>query len=50
MQLIHSNSYCFGHAKDVENDYRQLFEYEFRALPFKYLVVPIHFRKLKNRE
>jgi hypothetical protein len=42
--------YCFGHAKDVENDYKQLFGCESGALPFKYLGIPIHFRILKNGE
>jgi hypothetical protein len=45
-----SEIYFFGHAKDVENDYKQLFGCESGALPFKYLGIPIHFRKLKNGE
>jgi hypothetical protein len=45
-----SDMYCFGHAKYVENDYKQLFGCESGALPFKYLGIPIHFRKLKNGE
>jgi hypothetical protein len=45
-----SQIYCFGNAKEVENDYKQLFGYESRTLPFKYLGIPIHFRILKNGE
>jgi hypothetical protein len=45
-----SQIYCFGNAKEVENDYKQLFGCESRTLPFKYLGIPIHFRILKNGE
>jgi hypothetical protein len=45
-----SEIYCFGHAKDVENDYKQLFGCESGDLPFMYLGILIHFRKLKNGE
>jgi hypothetical protein len=34
----------------VEDQYRTLFGCEFGTLPFKYLGIPIHFRKLKNGE
>jgi hypothetical protein len=43
-----SEVYCFGKAKEVENDYKHLFGYESRTPPFKYLGIPIHFPKLKN--
>jgi hypothetical protein len=39
--------YCFGKATEVENQYRELFRCESGTLPFKYLGIPIHFRKLK---
>jgi hypothetical protein len=45
-----SEIYCFGNAKEVEIDYKQIFGYEFRTLPFKYLGIMIHSRKLKNGE
>jgi hypothetical protein len=45
-----SEIFCFGNAKEVENDYKQLFGCESGNLPFKYLGIPIHFRKLKNGE
>jgi hypothetical protein len=45
-----SKIYCFGEAKNVENEYKQIFGCELGTLPFKYLGIPIHFRKLKNGE
>jgi hypothetical protein len=45
-----SEVYCFGKAKEFENDYTQLFGCELGSFPFKYLGIPIHFRKLKNGE
>jgi hypothetical protein len=42
--------FCFGKAKEVENDYKILFGCEVGSLPFRYLGIPIHFRKLKNGE
>jgi hypothetical protein len=34
----------------MESVYKQIFGYESGTLPFKYLAIPIHFRKLKNGE
>ena len=34
----------------MEDQYRQIFGCESGALPFKYLGVPIHYRKLRNAE
>jgi hypothetical protein len=34
----------------VEDQYRNLFGCESGTLPFKYLGIPIHFRRLKNGE
>jgi hypothetical protein len=45
-----SELYCFGKAKDVENDYRTIFGCEIGTLPFIYLGIPIHYRKLLNKE
>ena len=45
-----SELYCFGQAKTEEEHYRQLFGCESGSFPFKYLGIPIHFRKLKNGE
>jgi hypothetical protein len=42
--------FCFGKAKDEEDNYRNIFGCEVGSLPLKYLGVPIHFRKLRNKE
>ena len=38
-----SEIFCFGAAKDSEQQYRELFGCESGSLPFKYLGVPIHY-------
>jgi hypothetical protein len=45
-----SELYCFGRAKEQENEYRHIFGCEIGALPFKYLGIPIHYRRLLNKE
>ena len=45
-----SEVFCFGAAKDEEHTYKQLFGCELGALPFSYLGIPIHHRKLSNKE
>ena len=45
-----SDIFCFGEAKEVENKYKQFFCCESGSLPFKYLGVLIHYRKLRNSE
>jgi hypothetical protein len=42
--------FCFGQAKDIKDQYRDLFGCEIGSLPFRYLGIPIYFRKLKNGE
>jgi hypothetical protein len=42
--------FCFGKAKDAEDEYRVLFGCEIGSLPFRYLGIPIQFRRLKNGE
>jgi hypothetical protein len=42
--------FCFGKAKEEENNYRHIFGYEFGSLTFKYLGIPIHYRRLLNKE
>jgi hypothetical protein len=45
-----SEIFCFGKAKDDELQYKQLMGCESGSLPFKYLGIPIHFRRLSNAE
>jgi hypothetical protein len=45
-----SEIYCFGRAKEIEEDYRELFGCETGSFPLKYLGIPIHYRKLRNGE
>ena len=40
----------FGRAKEVQDEYRQLFGYEMGSLAFSYLGIPIHHRRLTNKE
>jgi hypothetical protein len=45
-----SELFFFGNAKDLQDEYRILFGCEIGSLPFRYLGIPIHFRRLKNGE
>jgi hypothetical protein len=45
-----SELYCFGKAVEVRDQYRNIFGCEIGSLPFKYLGIPIHYRKLLNKE
>ena len=45
-----SELYCFGKAKNDQEEYRRIFGCELGVLPFKYLGIPIHHRKLLNKE
>ena len=45
-----SEIFCFGSAKDVETQFTHLFGCEVGAFPFRYLGIPIHFKKLRNRD
>jgi hypothetical protein len=45
-----SEIFCFGKTKDHENDYKQIFGCEVCSLPFKYLGILVHYRKLLNKE
>jgi hypothetical protein len=45
-----SEVFCFGRAKECEADYINLFGCAAGEFPFRYLGIPIHFRKLKNGE
>jgi hypothetical protein len=45
-----SEIFCFGETKYLEDEFRCIFVCEIGTFPFKYLEIPIHFRKLKNGE
>jgi hypothetical protein len=45
-----SEIFCFGKAKEMEQEYKQIFGCESGSLPFRYLCVPIHYRKFRNSE
>jgi hypothetical protein len=45
-----SEIFCFGKAREVENDYKQLFGSRVGNLLFKYLGIPIYYRRLLNKE
>lgn len=42
--------FCFGKAKAEQDTYNQLFGCESGNLPFTYVGIPIHHRKLTNKE
>jgi hypothetical protein len=45
-----SEVFCFGEAKDNESQYKQLFGCKIGSFPFKYLGIPMHYRKLNNKD
>lgn len=45
-----SELYCFGEAKDFENEYMELFGCSTGQFPFRYLGIPIHYRRLRNAD
>jgi retron-type reverse transcriptase len=45
-----SEIFFFGKPVEVEDEYKILFGCDIGTLPFRYLGIPIHFRKLKNGE
>jgi hypothetical protein len=45
-----SEVFCFGKAKYMEHQYRNIFGCESGSLPFRYLAIPIHYRILRNAE
>jgi len=45
-----SELYCFGEAREVETQYTELFGCKSGDFPINYLGIPIHFRKLRNRD
>jgi hypothetical protein len=45
-----SKVFYFGKVKDVEHQYINLFGCEAGSFPFRYLVIPAHYKKWKNGE
>jgi hypothetical protein len=45
-----SKLFCFGRAKEEQDVYMHLFRCEMGSLPFSYLGIPIHHRRLTNKE
>jgi hypothetical protein len=43
-----SEIFCFGDARNSENIYSQLFGCQVGTYPFKYLGIPMHYKKLNN--
>jgi hypothetical protein len=45
-----SELFCFGEAKQCEQQYAQLFGCSIGTYPFRYLGIPMHTRKLSNKD
>ena len=45
-----SEMFCFGEARDLGMEYSQIFGCDMGTLPFRYLGIPMHHRKLRNSE
>ena len=45
-----SEIFCFGQAKEMEQQYSQLFGCQSGMYPFRNLGIPMHFRKLSNAD
>ena len=45
-----SKLFCFGAAKANQNEHAQTFGCNVGSLPFRYLGIPMHHRKLMNKD
>ncbi len=45
-----SELFCFGQAKECYEHYSDIFGCKLGTFPFKYLGIPMHFRKLSNKD
>ena len=45
-----SEIFYFGEAKDYKNQYMELFGCNLGAFPIRYLGIPIHYRRLSNKD
>jgi hypothetical protein len=44
-----SELFCFGETNEHQVEYTQIFGCNVRSFPFKYLGIPMHHRKLMNK-
>jgi hypothetical protein len=42
--------YCFGEARGMEDEYSAVFGCQSGSCPFKYLGIPMHYRKSSNKD
>ena len=45
-----SELFCYGAAKNNQNEYAQIFGCNAGSFPFRYLGIPMHHRKLMNKD
>jgi hypothetical protein len=45
-----SELFCYGDAKDMQEEYSSIFGFQGGTYPFRYLGIPMHHRKLSNNE
>lgn len=45
-----SELFCFGQTRDEESQYINMFGCKGGEYPFRYLGIPMHFRKLRNSD
>jgi hypothetical protein len=45
-----SEMYCFGEAKVMQDEYSVVFGCQNGSFSFKYLGIPMHYRKLSNKD
>jgi hypothetical protein len=45
-----SELFCFGEAKEMQDAYSSIFVCQCRSYPFKYLGIPMHYKKLNNND
>jgi hypothetical protein len=50
INLNKNKIFCFGQAKDEERQYEELFRCQVGSYPFRYLGIPMHYRKLSNKD
>jgi hypothetical protein len=50
INFFKSEVFYFGEAKDYESQYEQLFGCKKGLFPFKYFGIPMHYRKLNNKD